>query len=92
MNGPDVEGVLAAHRAIVSGDEDGWHVVCTCGHREPGDGTVAHVAAVLRAEVRAWLESEEAVSLVGGLLACRMSVRAALAALAECVGVEEVGA
>lgn len=40
-------GVLAEHHAIVSGDDDGWYVVCTCGHRERGTDVDAHLADAL---------------------------------------------
>lgn len=44
-----VAAVLAEHRAVVSGDDDGWHVVCSCGHNKLGDDPQPHLAAALLA-------------------------------------------
>jgi hypothetical protein len=59
MSGLDIEGVLAGHDAYRV-NEDGW-TVCICGHVAVGDdddGSHArHVAAVLREQIAAWLES-----------------------------------
>lgn len=49
-------GVLAAHRAIVSGDVDGWHVICHCGFKAPGVDTTAHIAGALSD----WLAAHDA--------------------------------
>lgn len=44
-----IEMVLDDHRAMVSGDDDGWHVICSCGHDELGMGVNAHLATHLSA-------------------------------------------
>lgn len=48
-----IEMVLDDHRAMVSGDDDGWHVICSCGHDELGVGVNAHLATQLAARVSA---------------------------------------
>ena len=62
MNGPDVEGVLFAHRIV----HDAFSPYCACGQwrdkRDDGTGHAAHAAAAVNAEVRAWLESEGAAN------------------------------
>jgi hypothetical protein len=76
VNGPDVEGVLRDH--VVHGGSSGgrWNADClavgchwsahgeTGGFWETVEAHRAHVAAAVRAEVRAWLESEGAVRAV----------------------------
>jgi hypothetical protein len=61
VNGPDVEGVLGRH--VPWGDGDGSSAIecgLGCGVYDDGRSFMAHVAAAVRAEVRAWLESEGA--------------------------------
>lgn len=92
MSGPDVEGVLAAHVFYNGGmTVDGWQrAACSCGRQYDNPNASQawshprHVAAELRAEVRAWLESDDALYVA----ARRESdgLMSALAALAEQVG------
>lgn len=72
MSAPDaatVAAMLAEHRAVVSGDDDGWHVVCSCGHNELGDDPLPHVAAALLAAppIAQALAAVEAVARVEAL-------------------------
>jgi len=64
-----VAAVLAEHRAVVSGDDDGWHVVCSCGHNELSDDPLPHVATALLAAppIAQALAAVEAVARVEAL-------------------------
>jgi hypothetical protein len=90
--GPDIEGVLRDHEQV----RGRAGVYCSCevprayGYK-PSQHR-AHVAAALRAEVGRWLGSEVENERAAEAWGKGRTGRAALAALAECVGVEEVGA
>ena len=103
MSAPDIAGVLARHpqenARPKSHDGDPWKYdgtyVCVCGEEykaapEVGgafSGHRAHVADAIRAEVRAWLESEgDHIAEDGREWLAGFAARAALAALAEQVG------
>lgn len=62
MNEQQARATLDAHRVIVSGDVDGWHVVCSCGHTAAGAEPNAHLAAVLTAEQQGSDESGEGLN------------------------------
>lgn len=49
MSDDPMVAVLREHRVILSGDDDGWHVVCSCGFNELSSETTPHLADVLRA-------------------------------------------
>jgi hypothetical protein len=111
VSGPDVEGVLGRHVLTNSFTTIEGHKAasCSCGEAAfPVDWLGmrwevearlhrAHVAAALRAEVRAWLESEGArLAAAEGVedyaypglsvIECERAAKSALAALAEQVG------
>lgn len=93
MNGPDVEGVLGRH--LIGYESRAYpSYVCLCGwdgaqgddgsesdgQNDNAEAATAHVAVAVLAEVRAWLESDDALYVAArresdGL----MSVLAALA-------------
>lgn len=67
-----IAAVLAEHRAMVSGDIDGWHVICSCGYDELGTDSSAHVAEQIASRLAAATGAREAdaAARAGGCGAC----------------------